>query len=95
MSAIPSCRIYIVYRHALFAQGVRSVLESQPAVRIVGMDDDVARATSAIGAEQPDVILLEEPEDRGLDLASACTGPAPCERRSRPRRPPPSTSGRR
>ena len=76
MSAEFSSRIYIVYRHALFAQGVRSVLERDSAVRIVGMDDDVARATTAIAAAQPDVILVEEPEDRGatwrfLDAAAA------------------------
>ena len=76
VSAEPSCRIFIVYRHALFAQGVRSVLERQSTARIVGMDDDAARATTAIAAAQPDVILVEEPEDRGatwrfLDAAAA------------------------
>jgi len=61
MNSTSPCRTYIVYRNALFAQGVRSVLERESGVQIVGMEDDLTRATTALRALQPDVILVEEP----------------------------------
>jgi DNA-binding NarL/FixJ family response regulator len=54
------CRTYIVFRNALFAQGVRSMLERDSGVQIVGMENDLARATTALRALQPEVILVEE-----------------------------------
>jgi chemotaxis response regulator CheB len=50
-----------VYRYALFAQGVRSVLARESGVQIVGMENDMARAMKAVRALQPEVILVEEP----------------------------------
>jgi len=55
-----------VYRNALFAQGVRSVLERESAVQIVGMEHDVAKATEAVRALHPEVILVEEPMESGV-----------------------------
>lgn len=60
MSAATPCRIYIVYHHGLFAQGVRSVLETRRAAEIVGMESDVAKALKAMQSLQPDVIIVEE-----------------------------------
>jgi DNA-binding NarL/FixJ family response regulator len=60
MSAAP-CRIYIVYRNALFAQGVRSLLAQESGVQIVGMERDMALAINAVRSLQPEVILIEEP----------------------------------
>ena len=59
-SAVDSCRVYIVYRHELFAQGLRSVLSRESAVQIVGMENHVARAVQAVQALHPDVLLIEE-----------------------------------
>jgi DNA-binding NarL/FixJ family response regulator len=55
-----------VYRNALFAQGVRSVLDRESAVQIVGMEDDVAKATKAVRTLHPEVILVEEPMESGV-----------------------------
>jgi hypothetical protein len=64
---VPSpCRTYIVYRHELFAQGVRGVLAQQGGVKIVGMESDMARATRAVHALRPEVILVEEPTESGV-----------------------------
>jgi DNA-binding NarL/FixJ family response regulator len=52
--------IYIVYHHGLFAQGVRSVLEEQCAVTVVGMESDMAKALKAVCALLPEVIIVEE-----------------------------------
>ena len=54
------CRAYIVYHHALFAQGVRSVLETRRAVQIVGMENDVPKALKAVQSLRPDVVVVEE-----------------------------------
>jgi DNA-binding NarL/FixJ family response regulator len=66
MTAASPCRTYIVYRNALFAQGVRSVLERESGVQIVGMENDLTRATTALRALQPEVILMEEPTESGV-----------------------------
>jgi hypothetical protein len=55
------CRTYIVYHHALFAQGVRSVLEKQNGAQIVGMEKDIGKALKAVRSLRPEVVLLEEP----------------------------------
>jgi DNA-binding NarL/FixJ family response regulator len=60
------CRTYIVYRNALFAQGVRSVLERESGVQIVGMENDLTRAAAALRDLQPEVILVEEPMESGV-----------------------------
>ena len=60
ISASP-CRTYIMYHHALFAQGVRSVLEAQDGVQIVGMEKDIGKALKAVRSIRPEVIILEEP----------------------------------
>jgi DNA-binding NarL/FixJ family response regulator len=59
--AASPCRTYIVYEHALFAQGVRSVLEAQDGVQIVGMEKDIGKALKAVRSLRPEVVLLEEP----------------------------------
>jgi hypothetical protein len=66
MTTASPCRTYIVYRNALFAQGVRSVLERESGVKIVGMENDLTRATVALRALQPEVILLEESIESGV-----------------------------
>jgi len=63
------CRTYIVYRNALFAQGVRSVLEGESGVQIVGMENDLTRAAIALRALQPEAILLEEPMESAVPWA--------------------------
>jgi DNA-binding NarL/FixJ family response regulator len=70
------CRIYIVYHHGLFAKGVRSVLEQDNRVQIVGMESNVAKALQAVRSLRPEVILVEEPTEHWgkwpfLELATA------------------------
>jgi DNA-binding NarL/FixJ family response regulator len=65
ISADSPSRTYIVYRHGLFAQGVRSILEARRTVKIVGMVDDAEKALKAIRALRPDVVIMEEPAGTG------------------------------
>lgn len=61
MAATPAaCRIYIVYHNALFAQGIRSLLQGRRSMRVVGMESDPAKALQAIGSLQPEVVIVEE-----------------------------------
>ncbi|MBI4572696.1 MAG: response regulator transcription factor [candidate division NC10 bacterium] len=54
------CRIYIVFRHALFAQGIRSLLQGRRAMQVVGMESDPAKALEAVEALRPEVVIVEE-----------------------------------
>jgi chemotaxis response regulator CheB len=80
ISADLPCRIYIVYHHGLFAQGVRSVLEERCAVKVVGMESDVTKALKAVRSLEPEVIIVEEctgahqPMRLGAFLHSAAAG---------------------
>jgi DNA-binding NarL/FixJ family response regulator len=80
MTTASRCRTYIVYHHGLFAQGVRSVLETRRTVEIVGMETDVAKALRAVQSLQPEVIIVEEctgkhqPMRLGAFLHSATSG---------------------
>ncbi len=60
-----SCRIYIVFHHALFAQGIRSLLRGRRTMEVVGMESDAAKALEAVGSLRPDVIIVEE-SDAGI-----------------------------
>ncbi|MBI2454966.1 MAG: hypothetical protein HYV46_02380 [candidate division NC10 bacterium] len=59
------CRIYIVFHHALFAQGIRSLLRGRRAMKVVGMESDVSKALEVVGSLQPEVIIVEE-SDAGI-----------------------------
>jgi chemotaxis response regulator CheB len=64
MSAVSPCRTYIAYRHALFSQGVRSILEERRTVQIVGMESDFAKALKAVRFLRPEVVIVEESTKR-------------------------------
>jgi len=64
MSAFSPCRTYIAYRHALFSQGVRSILEERRTVQIVGMESDFAKALKAVRFLRPEVVIVEESTTR-------------------------------
>jgi chemotaxis response regulator CheB len=53
-------RIYIVYHHALFAQGIRSLLRGRRGIRVVGMESDAAKALEAVRSLRPEVVIIEE-----------------------------------
>ena len=66
MASTPATyRIYIVFHHALFAQGIRSLLRGRRAMQVVGMESDPAKALEAVGSLQPEVIIVEE-SDAGI-----------------------------
>jgi DNA-binding NarL/FixJ family response regulator len=65
-------RVVLVDDHALFRAGVRSELEGR--VEIVGDAGTVEEAVALIGAERPDVVLLDVhmPEGGGVAVVGRC-----------------------
>ena len=54
-------RIFIVYQHGLFAQGLQSLLgKRRRTVQILGMESDPAKALKAVRLLKPEVIIAEE-----------------------------------
>ena len=58
-------RIFIVFHHALFAQGIRSLLRGRRAIQVIGMESDPAKALEAVGSLRPEVTIVEE-SDAGI-----------------------------
>jgi DNA-binding NarL/FixJ family response regulator len=57
-------RVFILSSHALFSQGVESLLRQQPGLEIVGRETDVDQAIERIQELRPDVVIYDnnEPE---------------------------------
>lgn len=55
-----SIRVLVADRQALFRQALRTILEEQPDIVVVGEGGDVDRVLAEAQATRPDVILLDE-----------------------------------
>jgi len=62
-------KLYILFNHALFGQGIRSLLRGRRAIQIVGMEKDEAKSVEAIQALHPEVVIVEE-SGRGIGSAT-------------------------
>ena len=60
VSAPADSRVYILFQHSLFAEGIRSLLRNQPAIQIVGAETDTMKAFNEIRSLKPSVVLIEE-----------------------------------
>lgn len=62
-------KIFIIDEHALFRDGLTSLLASQPDFSVVGHADDIAQGMLLIPQNKPDVILLDlnQPDRSGLE----------------------------
>jgi len=58
-------KLYILFNHALFGQGIRSLLRGRRAIQIVGMEKDEAKSLEAMEALQPEVVIIEQ-SGRGI-----------------------------
>jgi two-component system, NarL family, response regulator DevR len=72
-------QVLIVEDHRLVAEGLISLLEEQPAVRVVGSAGSVAEAVAAAGETRPDVILMDYrlPDGDGTVAADAIRSQQP------------------
>ncbi len=57
------CRVFILFRHSLFAEAINNVLASVQGIEVVGTDTDPERGMESIRALEPDVVVLETDED--------------------------------
>jgi len=67
----PTVRVLVVDDHALFRRGLRSVLEAEPGVVVVGEAADGVEAVEQVEALAPDVVMLDVRMPR-LDGIDAC-----------------------
>ncbi|MGE5849133.1 MAG: hypothetical protein ACM362_03260 [Candidatus Methylomirabilota bacterium] len=58
-------RVFIVFNHALFAQGIRSLLRGRRTLQVIGMESDPVKALEAVGSLHPEVTIVEE-SDAGI-----------------------------
>lgn len=65
-------RVCIVYEHALFAHGIRNLLEQQKTLRMVGMIERPALSLRALKRHRPDVVVVEG--DGGIAILESLEG---------------------
>ena len=53
-------KLFILFHHALFGQGIRSLLRGRRSIQIVGMGKDEAAALREMKSSRPEVILVKE-----------------------------------
>jgi len=72
-------RILLVDDHVLFRQGLASLLETQPGLKIVGNANTVAEAIALAGQLHPDLILMDFglPDGTGLEATKAILADQP------------------
>lgn len=72
-------RVVLVDDHALVRHGLRSLLESTGAIRVVGEAGDARTALETVIAQRPDVVLLDLRlgEQDGMQVARACRDTVP------------------
>jgi len=51
-------RVFICSGRSLFSSGIKTLLEAEPDLRVIGWESDVDAACQSIQALQPDVILI-------------------------------------
>ncbi len=64
-------RIYIVASHPLFAQGVSSLLESQPDLQVVGLREYCEDTLREIEALHPDVVIVDSEQSARAEITDA------------------------
>ncbi len=75
-------RVLIADDHALVRDGIRTILESQPDIDVVGEAQSGEEAVAGVIKEKPDVVLLDiaMPGMNGLDATVAIKAKAPATR---------------
>ena len=68
-----SVRVLIVDDHAVFSDGLATILGTEPEIEVVGKGGSVQEAISSARALQPDVVLLDVhlPDGSGIQAAAA------------------------
>jgi chemotaxis response regulator CheB len=66
-------KVFIVYSHALFAEGVNSLLGKEEGLLVVGMENDWKRAVERIYEAKPEVVVIDG-EHTDSDLLQAMAG---------------------
>jgi len=71
--ATNSIRLFLVDDHEVVRAGIKSVLDGQPDLVVVGEAGNVAEALATIGEANPDVLVLDArlPDGNGIEICAA------------------------
>lgn len=71
--ATNSIRLFLVDDHEVVRAGIKSVLDGQPDLVVVGEAGNVAEAMATIGEVDPDVLILDArlPDGNGIEICAA------------------------
>jgi DNA-binding NarL/FixJ family response regulator len=74
-----SIRVLLVDDHALLREGLRSLLEKQPDVEVVGEADDGRRARERVAELSPDIVIMDVsmPKLSGIEATRQITNEFP------------------
>jgi DNA-binding NarL/FixJ family response regulator len=72
-------RVFLVDDHPIVRQGLRTLIESDPGLSVVGEAGDLATGRTRIASLKPDVVVvdLKLGDESGLDLIQHCRGLTP------------------
>jgi DNA-binding NarL/FixJ family response regulator len=78
-NTLPNIRVLIVDDHAILRDGIRSLLERQANIEVVGEASNGREAIFRVGELQPDIVLMDiaMPEMNGLDATRQITDKYP------------------
>ncbi len=76
------CRLLIADDHVLFNDAIKSMLEREPGIEVVGQVFSGEKVLAAVKGEQPDLILLDikMPGMTGIEIAGAISASYPAIR---------------
>jgi len=57
-----ACRVFVLYNHSLFAEGVMALLSQQQGVSLLGAEAASESAAESVRRLHPDVVILEGAE---------------------------------
>ncbi|HUF96047.1 MAG TPA: response regulator transcription factor [Acidimicrobiia bacterium] len=71
--ATNSIKLFLVDDHEVVRAGIKSVLDGQPDLVVVGEAGNVAEALATIGEVNPDVLILDArlPDGNGIEICAA------------------------
>lgn len=71
--------VYLLFRTQMFREAVSAILQTAPAIELVGMAEEIGQALAEMDEIQPDVLFWEQPPDgsASADVTALLNSPTP------------------